>query len=151
LNYFRCTTETEDYVYVQTYNDIWKLTDPLLRLAKRDPTYYQLTGHLIRTSTYPLPWMLGDFTRVGYYEHNNSPGTLDGDFLLVQEDRVAEVEAKLHETYYTEPMTIRQYQDPSKLYFNAKVFAKIFPGRTPDFVGKPAQPPAPAQTPPAPK
>ena len=151
LNYFRCTTETEDYVYVQTYNDVWKLTEPLLRLAKKDPTYYQLTGHLIRTSTYPLPWMLGDFTRVGYYEHNNSPGTFDGDFLLVQEDRIAEVEAKLQETYYTEPMTIRQYQDQSKLYFNAKVFAKIFPGRTPDFVGKPAQPQSPPQTPPPPK
>jgi hypothetical protein len=138
LNYFRCTTETEDYVYVQTYNDVWKLTKPLLRLAKSNPTYYQMIGHLIRTSTYPLPWMLGDFTKVGYYEHNNMPDKLDGDFLLVQEDKITEVEAKLHETYYTEPMTIRQYQDPSKLYFNAKVFYKLFPGRVPEFSGKPA-------------
>jgi uncharacterized protein (TIGR03663 family) len=144
LNYFRCTTETEPYVYVQTYNDIWKLTKPLLRLAKSNPTYYQLIGHLIRTSTYPLPWMLGDFTKVGYYEHNNMPEKLDGDFLLVQSDKIDEVEAKLHETYYTEPMTIRQYQDWSKLYFNAKVFAKLFPGRVPEFTGKPA----PQATPP---
>jgi uncharacterized protein (TIGR03663 family) len=139
LNYFRCTTETEDYVYVQTYNDVWKLTKPLLRLAKSNPTYYQMVGHLIRTSTYPLPWMLGDFTKVGYYEHNNMPDKLDGDFLLVQEDKIEEVEAKLHETYYTEPMTIRQYQDPSKLYFNAKIFYKLYPGRTPEFTGKPAK------------
>jgi hypothetical protein len=138
LNYFRCTTQTEPYVYVQTYNDVWKLTKPLLRLAKANPTYYQLVGHLIRTSTYPLPWMLGDFTKVGYYEHNNMPDKLDGDFLLVQEDKIQEVEAKLHETYYTEPMTIRQYQDPSKLYLNAKVFYKLFPGRVPEFSGKPA-------------
>jgi uncharacterized protein (TIGR03663 family) len=144
LNYFRCTTETEPYVYVQTYNDIWKLTKPLLRLAKSNPTYYQLIGHLIRTSTYPLPWMLGDFTKVGYYEHNNMPEKLDGDFLLVQSDKIDEVEAKLHETYYTEPMTIRQYQDWSKIYFNAKVFAKLFPGRVPEFTGKPA----PQATPP---
>jgi uncharacterized protein (TIGR03663 family) len=143
LNYFRCTTETEPYVYVQTYNDIWKLTNPLLRLAKANPTYYQLVGHLIRTSTYPLPWMLGDFTKVGYYEHNNMPEKLDGDFLLVQSDKIDEVEAKLHETYYTEPMTIRQYQDWSKIYFNAKVFAKLYPGRVPEFTGKPAQQPAP--------
>src|SRR2546423_4260468 len=104
LNYFRCSTfnefnwkperrvmgnlsdfySWEPYVYVQTYNDAWKLTKPLLRLAKANPTYYQLVGHLIRTSTYPLPWMLGDFTKVGYYEHNNMPDKLDGDFLLVQ-------------------------------------------------------------------
>ena len=84
LNYFRCTTDTEPYVYVQTYNDVWKLTKPLLRLAKANPTYYQLVGHLIRTSTYPLPWMLGDFPKVGYYEHDNMPDKVDGDFLIVQ-------------------------------------------------------------------
>ncbi|MEY2528829.1 MAG: hypothetical protein QOJ05_919 [Verrucomicrobiota bacterium] len=138
LNYFHFTTDTEPYVYVQSYKDIWKLTRPLLRLAKADPTKYQMVGHLIRGSTYPLPWMLGDFTRVGYYEGGNMPDKLDGDFLLVQEDKIATVEAKLHETYYTEPMTIRQYQDPSKLYLNAKTFQKLFPGRVPEFVGKPA-------------
>ena len=138
LNYFRCTTDTEPYVYVQTYNDVWKLTKPLLRLAKSNPTYYQLVGHLIRTSTYPLPWMLGDFSRVGYYEHNNMPAKVDADFLIVQEDKIADVEAKLQETYYTEPLTIRPYQDPSKLYLNAKVFHKIFPDRVPNFSGKPA-------------
>lgn len=159
LNYFRCSTfnefnwksersvlenvkqfcEWEPYVYVQTYNDVWKLTKPLLRLAKANPTYYQLVGHLIRTSTYPLPWMLGDFTKVGYYEHNNMPDKLDGDFLLVQEDKIEEVESKLHDSYYTELMTIRPYQDYSKLYFNAKVFYKLFPGRVPEFTGKPAR------------
>jgi uncharacterized protein (TIGR03663 family) len=143
LNYFRCTTEAEEYVYVQTYNDIWKLTKPLLRLAKANPTYYQLVGHLIRTSTYPLPWMLGDFTKVGYYENNNMPGKLDGDFLLVQQDKIEEVESKLHETYFTEPMTIRQYQDPSKIYFNTRVFSKLYPGRVPEFVGKPVPQPSP--------
>ncbi|HYJ05526.1 MAG TPA: flippase activity-associated protein Agl23 [Chthoniobacterales bacterium] len=143
LNYFRCTTDTEPYVYVQTYNDVWKLTKPLLRLAKSNPTYYQLVGHLIRTSTYPLPWMLGDFTKVGYYEHNNMPAKLDADFLIVQEDKIEEVESKLQGSYYTEPLTIRPYQDPSKLYLSAKVFHKIFPGRVPDFSGKPAAEKAP--------
>lgn len=164
LNYFRCSTfnefdwksdrsipanvaaffSWEPYVYVQTYNDVWKLTKPLLRLARSNPTYYQLVGHLIRTSTYPLPWMLGDFTKVGYYEHNNMPGKLDGDFLVVQEDKIAEVEAKLQDTYYTELMTIRPYQDTSQLYFSAKVFSKVFPGRTPEFVGKAAPAPSPS-------
>ena len=51
---------------------------------------------------------------------------------------IDEVEAKLHDTYYTEPLTIRPYQDSSKLYLNAKVFYKLFPGRVPEFSGKPA-------------
>lgn len=137
LNYFRCTTDTEPYVYVQTYNDIWKLTKPLLTLAHRNPTYYQLTGHFIRSSTYPLPWILGDFAKVGYYEHDSLPPQVDADFLVVQEDKIATVEPKLHGTYYTMPMTIRPYQDTSKLYLSAKVFQDFFRGRVPDFVGQP--------------
>ncbi len=137
LNYFRCSSPTEPYAYVQTYNDMFKLTRPLLKLAKRDPVYYHLTGHLIRASAYPLPWVLGDFDRVGYYEGGNMPANLDGDFLLVQQDKIKDVESKLRGAYYTDMMTLRNYQDPSKLYLSAKVFKEFFPGKTPDFVGKP--------------
>ncbi len=143
LNYFACTTETEPYVYVQTYNDIYRLTNPVLKLAHKNPVYYSMVGHLIRTSTYPFPWLLGDFPNVGYYEHDNSPAKFDADFLLVQQDRIPEVEKKLHGSYYTEPLTIRPYQDPSKLYLNAKTFGKLMHGAAPDFVGKPATSPTP--------
>ena len=136
LNFFRCTTDTEPYVYVQTYNDIFKLTRPLLTLARRNPLNYTMTGHLIRNSSYPLPWILGDFSRVGYYEHETLPAPLDADFLLVQGDRIKEVEEKLQKSYYTEPLTIRPYQDTSKVYFEATRFKDFFPGRAPDFTGK---------------
>jgi hypothetical protein len=136
LNYFRCTTDTEPYVYVQTYNDIFKLTKPLLALAKKDPANYHLTGHIIRNSTYPLPWILGDFTHIGYYENRNMPQNLDAAFLLVQEDKIKDVESKLRNAYYTEPLRIRKYQEPSKLYLSAEIFKEFFPGRSPDFVGK---------------
>jgi uncharacterized protein (TIGR03663 family) len=145
LNYFRCTTETEPYVYVQTYNDIDKFTDPILRLAHADPRAYQLTGHIIRGSPYPLPWILGEFGRIGYYEKDNLPDPLDADFMLVQEDKIQTVESKLHESYYTLPVTIRPYQDPSKAYFSAKIFRTFFPGKSPDFTG-PAKP-VPSATP----
>ena len=140
LNFFRCSTFEEPYVYVQTYNDIFKLTRPLLTLAKKDPTNYQMTGHLIRGSTYPFPWILGDFTKVGYYENGNMPQQVDGDFLIVQQDKIAEVESKMHDSYFTEPLTIRPYQDTSKLYLRAKVFQSLFPGRPADFTGKAATP-----------
>src|SRR5437867_4296932 len=140
LNYFRCSSPDEPYAYVQTYNDMFKLTSPLLKLAKRDPAYYHLTGHLIRPSVYPLPWVLGDFDRVGYYEGGNMPANLDGDFLLVQEDKIKDVESKLKGAYYTEMMTLRNFQEPSKIFFSAKVFKEFFPGKAPDFVGN-AQPP----------
>src|SRR5439155_22361788 len=128
LNFFRCTTDTEPYVYVQTYNDIYKFTDPIVQLAHADPRAYQLVGHVIRGSPYPLPWILGEFGRVAYYEKDNLPEPLDADFLLVQEDKIQTVESKLHDSYYTMPVTIRPYQDPSKAYFSAKFFKTFFPG-----------------------
>lgn len=135
LNYFHCTTDKEPYVYVQSYNDVFKLTDPVLTLAKRDSVFYMMVGHVIRPSSYPIPWMLGDFPHVGYYEHDNLPTQVDADFLVVQEDRVDEVEAKLKDSYYTDWMTIRSYQEPSKIYFSAKMFKDLFQGKTPDFTG----------------
>src|SRR2546423_4032326 len=136
VNYLRCTTDTEPYVYVQTYNGIFKFTDPLLKMAKRDPANYHLIGSIIRASSYPLPWILGDFSRVGYYEHGNLPQKVDGDFLLVEEERIAEVEGKLQDSYYTDTLKIRAYQDNSKAYFRASVFKDLFPNRTPEFKGK---------------
>jgi uncharacterized protein (TIGR03663 family) len=136
LNYFRCSSPDEPYAYVQTYNDMFKLTKPLLTLAKRDPVYYHLTGHLIRSSVYPLPWVFGDFDRIGYYEGGNMPANLDGDFLLVQQDKIKDVESKLKNAYYTDTLTLRNYQEPSKLFLSANVFKEFFPGKAPDFVGK---------------
>jgi predicted membrane-bound mannosyltransferase len=156
LNYYRCSTfasddwdknktlgenlsqffESEPYVYVQTYNDIFKLTRPVLALAKRDPAYYQMIGHMIRTSSYPLPWIFDDFPNIGYYEHDSLPPKVDADFLLVQQDRIKEIEDKLHNSYFTEPLTVRPYQDTSKLYLDANRFKDFFPGRTPEFHGK---------------
>jgi uncharacterized protein (TIGR03663 family) len=125
----------EPYVYVQTYNDIYKLTTPLLELAHRNPQFYHLVGHIIRPSPYPLPWILGDFPQVGYYEHDNNPAKLDADFLLVEESKIDQVEKQLHDSYYTEPLTIRPYQDTSKLYFRVSVFHEIFPDRLPSIIG----------------
>jgi uncharacterized protein (TIGR03663 family) len=146
LNYFRCTTDTEPYVYVQSYNDVFKFTDPILQLAHSDPRAYQLVGHIIRPSPYPLPWMLDDFGRVGYYEKDSLPDKMDGDFLLVQEEKIPTVEAKLHDSYYTMPIKLRPYQDQSKAYFRAKTFKSFFPGKWPDFTGPPETPP-PSPTP----
>ena len=78
------------------------------------------------------------------------PANLDGDFLLVQQDKIKDVEPKLKGTYFTEMMTLRNYQEPSKIFFNATVFKDLFPGRAPEFVGgaqKPAPSPVPAKVP----
>ena len=61
-----------------------KLMKPVMRLVRSNPLNYRMTGNFIRTSTYPFPWLLGDFPNIGYYEANNSPRKIDADFLVVQ-------------------------------------------------------------------
>jgi hypothetical protein len=138
---------------VQTFEDVNKLMNPLNELVARNPSNYQLTGHILVESYHPLPWMLGDFPNIGYYDDDTTPPKMDADFLLVGETRIDDVERALRGEYFTEPLTLRDAQDESMLYLSVKKFQSLFPGRKPDFVPareapaakeKPGSAPAPA-------
>ena len=133
LNFFRFTDAKEPYVYVQTFQEIDRLMKPVNELAALNPANYQMTGHIMVESYHPLPWLLGDFPNIGYYDTNTTPPKMDADFLLVEETRIEDVESALHEEYFTSSLTLRDAQDESKLYLNAKKFQSVFPGRKPDF------------------
>ena len=133
LNFFHCTDENEDYVYVQTLPDLYKLTDPLFKLTAEDPTCYHLAGTILLSSYHPLPWVLGDFTAIGYYSDDKVPPEMDADFLLVEDTRINQVEKGLKHAYFTEPLKLRSAQETSKLYLSREKFGNLFPGRTPEF------------------
>jgi hypothetical protein len=155
LNFFHFTDAKEQYVYVQTFQDVDLLMKPLNELAARNPANYQISGLILMESYHPLPWLLGNFPNVGYYDEDTSPPKMDADFLMVDDSRIDDVEAKLRQPYFTTMLKLRDAQDPSKLYLSVKTFQSVFPGRKPDFVpGKDAPPEAPAkdnsETPPVP-
>lgn len=133
LNYYNYTDEKEDYVYVQTLKDINKLTDPLFKLVAEDPINYHMTGHIILSSYHPIPWLLGGFTEVGYYNGDVMPTDADADFLLVEDTKIAGIEKQLKHSYFSSPLKLRGSQDPSRLYLSYDKFKEIFPGRTPEF------------------
>jgi len=135
LNFFEYTNDQEPYVYVQTYQDIFKFTKPVLELAQRDVSNYNTNGHIIVASNWPLPWILGGFTHVGYFGPSLFPAEFDADFLLVDESRVARVEASLTKKYFTDMIRIRSAMEPVKIYLEAKRFQPLFPGREPEFKG----------------
>lgn len=143
LNFFHYADEDEEYVYVQTLPDLNKLTVPLFKLTAQNPTNYHLAGSIIMTSYHPLPWVLGDFTAISYYEDNRTPGVMDADFLLVEDSRIEEVEKSLHHSYFTEKLRLRGGQDPSKLYLSTEKFSSLFPGRTPEFTSAQTAPKQP--------
>ena len=135
LSFFHYVDDSEEYVYVQTFNDIHKLTDPLFKLVAEDPVNYQLKGNIIMESSYPLPWVLGDFTHVGYYEKSvPDDDDMDAAFLLVDDDDEEKVQKALKENYFIDGFHLRNSQDPVKLYLSYKTFHQFFPGRKPDFV-----------------
>lgn len=123
------------YVYVQTTNDLFKLTGPLDKLTAQDPSALHMPANILLSSYHPLPWVLGRFTQVGYYD-KESPQVMDAGFILAESDRIDKVEAQLKESYFVCPFRLRDGMTSGKLYFNTAQFASIFPGREPDFIPK---------------
>jgi len=134
LNFYRYADASEPYVYVQTFPEVNLLMKPLDELVALNPGNHAIAGNIIMESYHPLPWLLGDFPNVGYYDDESSPDKFDADFLMVDQSRVEEIEEKLHQSYFTAVFRLRDAEDPSKLYLNVKTFQGIFPGRKPDFV-----------------
>ncbi len=147
LNYFHPTDAHEKYVYVQTVNDLYKLTGPLDKLVEINPAAYHMMINLMLSSYHPLAWLLGDFTSVGFYDKmEQKPPVMDAGVIAAEEDRVAEVEARLQEKYFVEPFQLREAMLNGKLYLNCKWFAPVFPGRKPDLDPSAADPSDPGST-----
>jgi uncharacterized protein (TIGR03663 family) len=132
LNFEKFADDKEPYVYVQTYPEIFQLTDPLLSLAAKDPGNYHMGGLILLESYYPLPWMLGDFTRVGYYGKNQSPSDWNAGFIAVEKAREAEVEKHLTQPFFKRNFHLRSAQDECTAYFAAAPFSGYF-GGVPEF------------------
>lgn len=132
LNFEKFTDDKEPYVYVQTYKGIFDFTDPLLTLASKDPKNYHIGGLILLDSYYPLPWMLGDFTRVGYYGKTQSPSDWNAGFIAVEKARTAELEKHLTRPYFKRNFLLRSAQEECTAYFDAEIFSGYF-GGAPEF------------------
>jgi hypothetical protein len=133
LNFFRFTNEREPYVYVQTYPEISTLTQPLLEMAHRDPRYYHVRGQILLESYYPLPWMLGDFTQIGYYKKEEPPERYDADFVVAEVSQMETVESALEGEYYKRRFRLRDSQEECVVYFRREPFDAWFKGAPPLF------------------
>ena len=130
----------ETYAYVQALDDINKITGPLNALVALDAVNQHISGAMVGGEQFPLPWMLGEFGRIGWYGRGEDgkialPSQWNLDFIQAHVDVVPEVEKHLSEAYFTTDFQIRNMGgDRSVLYFRAAVFAPVFPGRTPEFI-----------------
>ncbi len=126
--------QAEQYVYVQTLNDLDLLTKPLEELARRDPSIYHLPICIHLSSCHPLPWVLGEYTAVGYYSEADAVAPVERAVVIVaEEDRVHQIEAALSRPYFRTPFQLRDGMAGGRLYLDAERFAPLFPGRVPEF------------------
>jgi hypothetical protein len=128
LNFWKHSDPSEPYVYVQTSPLIRVLTDPLLELARKDSSAHGLTGQFLLDSYYPLPWMLGDFRNIGYYNNDTRPATLDGDFIVSELSKAPSVEAKIGPGYVRREFRIRDGQEDCVVWFKEDVFRSVLHG-----------------------
>jgi len=135
LNFFHFTDENEPYVYVQTHQDVSVLTEPLAQKAKADPTFLHSRGVILLDSYYPLPWIFGDYTAIGYYDTAKEPEKLSGTFIVCEKEKAERVESKLVGQYYRREFRLRDGMSDCYVYFNANDFRDIFPGN-PDIIGQ---------------
>lgn len=129
LNFEKFADDREPYVYVQTYPGIYDFTNPLLSVAAKDPRNYGMGGMVLLDSYYPLPWMLGDFTRVGYFGKTQKPSDWNASFLVVEKARSGEIESHLTQPYYKRNFLLRSAQEECTAYFSASVFSGYFGGK----------------------
>jgi uncharacterized protein (TIGR03663 family) len=129
INFFTYTDDSEPYVYVQTYPEIGTLTRPVLAIAEEDPRNISLSGLILLDSYYPLPWIFGDFPRIGYYGDKQTPTNWDAGFIAVETSREAEIEKHLTKPFFKRHFRLRSAQEDCTAYFDAALFQNHFPGR----------------------
>lgn len=95
LNFFYFEDDREPFVYVQTYRDVDKFTGLLTDGAARDPRILHTRGGVYLASYYPLPWILGDFTRIGYYGDGVPEPLPAADFHVIETARAESLRRQL--------------------------------------------------------
>jgi uncharacterized protein (TIGR03663 family) len=135
LNLNRYDNPKERYVYVQTVREYHTLVDPVLEKGAKDPASKRdLSGLVLLSSYFPIPWVLGDFPNIGYYTKDDGwPNKIDADFIVVDADKADELEKRLKDRYFTADFHLRDGMDECRAYFRYETFRDIFPGRQPEF------------------
>jgi len=136
LNFLRYASDDEMYCYVQSYEGVRTACAPLLEKARRDPRFPHEPGAVVLKSYYPIPWMLGDFTRVAYYDPENIPDRLDAAFVIGRQEDMARIEERLSGEYFRRKFDLRSGVVDCVVYYRAEDFAELLEGRAERMTGR---------------
>lgn len=136
LNFREYENDAEPYVYVQTYRSVDELTGPLLELARKDPRQYGISGAIYLQSSYPLPWILGDFNNIGYHDGKIPDPLPPAQFHVIETARVEELRPKLGPGFDEVPFHLRSGLDECTVFFQSG----LLPAPPQPTAEEPAQP-----------
>jgi len=87
---------------------------------------YEVFGKVAVFLPHPLPWLLGDFVNVDYFDQGRKPPVYDSGFLVVDAARIHETErAVAKNSYLRMAFTLHHGEAPCVLYLRKEVFAAI--------------------------
>ena len=149
VSFVRYDDAREPYVYVQPYRDGLAPVELLRRAAEADPTLLGEPVHVLMKLSWPVPWLLGDFTRAGYWPEGQPPPG-DAVALFVDDARRAQVEPLLRRRYAMVPFRASPVHAPARAYFDVERLERWVPSDADVFEPKPSATPAAATAPAAP-
>jgi uncharacterized protein (TIGR03663 family) len=139
LNFVHYADNAEPYVYVQTVPEGLAPVEVLERAAAADPSLHSVPIHVVMKLSWPLPWLLADFHRVGHWGGDQLPPG-DAVVIFVDEPHRAQVEGLLRRRYRVMPFKLSPAHAQAWAYFDAETFAGKLPADAGTFA-PPAPPP----------
>jgi predicted membrane-bound mannosyltransferase len=98
------------YVYAHTSTDFMNLIQRVQDIASHHPDHNQMLIKVITHSdeTWPLPWYLRNFGRVGYWQEVDAAGELaDVPIIISSTDKINELQSQMQNNYLSEYFGLR--------------------------------------------
>jgi uncharacterized protein (TIGR03663 family) len=132
--FLRYDDAAEPYVYVQTYRDGLAPVELLRRAAAAEPALRGEPVHVVMRLSWPIPWLLADFPRAGYWRDDQLPPG-DALALFVDDQHRPKVEPLLRGSYLVLPFEASPVHAPARAYFDAARLGRWVPAGAERFVG----------------
>ena len=113
VSYLNPDQDGHPYIYGQTYHDMLVPLKEIVDRGLANPALHDsLRIQVVSSFTWPLPYVLGEFKQVAYYGQQNTPPTLEGDYVIMDKDFEPEMSRRLQGSYLRGETRSRQWANP---------------------------------------
>jgi len=110
-------SDENPYVYGQTYREFMPPIERILEKAKSDPVLLStMRIAVISDFTWPLPYLFGEFKKVGFYTIKNVPPIIEGEYVFIDEKLESAYRGRLIGNYTRAVYRARQWASPMVIY-----------------------------------